>query len=219
MLWIFVWDSIQSMIVGVLKKHLDGCGPDQKTCAACPAPRPCLECPACPISVPLHSIDFNAAMLRFPELKEHVLLELTHVSPKIKDACVRLEIEKLICLQSNRWRNFPQAQFAIWQRHHHTPICVRELIQHLGIAISYSAMHHGMAGASAYRDERLYQLIKQYISYPFTISFDNFQKIMASKVTSTRETSPFYAMTDAALAFLKVRAGSLNRVVNLVSMP
>ena len=58
-----VLDSIQSEIVGVLKKQLDRCGPDQQTCAACPAPHPCPECPACPISVPLHAIDFNAAML------------------------------------------------------------------------------------------------------------------------------------------------------------
>ena len=57
-------DSFHSELVGVLKKQLDRCGPEHQTCAACPVPHPCPDCPSCPVSLlPHYHLDFTSAML------------------------------------------------------------------------------------------------------------------------------------------------------------
>ena len=127
------------------------------------------------------------------------------------DGLVRRRIEQLIYKQSPG-RNYSQMLWAQWFRAHHTPLCVRELLEKYGDSVLYIGMMKSLENAHFDRDARMINLVADYLQNPCALSLDNFQKGFATKTTSRRETSKFHMMTDVSAVWAEIKnVGSIQR--------
>ena len=156
---------------------------------------------------------------QFKALMEDVFEEMVAYTPgrEPSPGAVRRHIEQKIFLLSNRGRNFAQKQWAHYLRAHHTPLCVRELVEQYGDSATYSAMYKSLKNCDSDRDACLIAMIMDFLHHPFSQSLDNFQKGFKVNVTSKIETSKFCQMTDMSAVWCETNdVGSVRRTPGFV---